>query len=78
MLKTIKFTSKRVKMFSYALFLGHIAISAFIIVLFACSAGGPQLQSLQLAYNLKDILINIIFLLAANFCLIRPGMLQED
>ena len=61
MLKTIQFISKRVKMFSCAISLGHIAISAFIIVLFACSAGGPQLQALQLAYNLKDILINISF-----------------
>ena len=53
-------------MFSCAIFLGHIAISAFIIVLFACSAGGPQLQALQLAYNLEDILINISFYFASK------------
>ena len=53
-------------MFSCALFLGHIAISAFI-ALFACSAGGPQLQALQLAYNLEDILINISFFIVSKF-----------
>ena len=54
-LKTIQFISRQVKMFSCAIFLGHIAISAFI-VRFAWSASG---QALQLAYNLEDILINI-------------------
>ena len=78
MLKTIQLQSKQVKMFSCDIFLGHIAISAFIIVLFACSAGGPQLQALQLAYNLEDILIKKFFLFSAFFCRIRPGMLQED